>query len=200
MKEAAMKRTLTWRAFLDTVAGMTAEELGEERLLEMVGRLVIDAALLAPFIQFKTTGYARNVLFRDKKFEAICLCWEPGQGTAIHNHGRSFGVVQVYEGTLVSQSFLRTDDGRVPGRAELRPLSFASLPEGALTLDRVGNIHEIFNPADSGRRAVSLHFYAGPLDLMETFDLAKQSVTLKPMQAEPMAYIEPEAHVMAAMI
>lgn len=192
--------SLTWKDLLAQVAPMAPEALSEDVLLNLVERLVIDASLLAPYIQFKDTGYARNVLFRDEKFEAICLCWQPGQGTAIHNHGRSYGVVVVYEGQLEIESYRRLDDGSTEGKAELAPVGKLLAPKGTITLDRVGGIHRIANPANSGRCAVSLHFYAGPLDYMERFDLATQTVQTMPLQGEPMAYIEPAADVMAAMI
>lgn len=192
--------THTWKEMLAKASAMSAEELTEDVLLELAEGLVIDSALLAPYIQFQESGYCRNVLYRDEKFEAICLCWEPGQGTMIHSHGRSFGVVCVYEGALTVDQFKRLDDGTVEGHAELAPVARLKVPAGGITLDRVGGIHRIFNRPDASRRAVSLHFYAGPLDTMESFEPANQAVKIVPMQGEPMAYLEPGADIMAAMI
>lgn len=191
---------LRWKDFLATVAEMPAHELTEDVLYALTQRLVIDSCLMAPFIQFKDTGYARNVLYRDDKFEAICLCWEPGQGTAIHNHGGCYGIVYVFEGDLSVDVYKRLDDGSREGQAELANVVTMNVAAGSLMLDRAGSIHRIYNRADSPSRAVSLHFYAGPLDTMEMFDRETGRVTTKPMQGEPMAYIEPEADVMAAMI
>lgn len=191
---------LRWKDFLATVSQMPASALTEDVLYSLTQRLVIDSCLLAPFIQFKETGYSRNVLYRDDKFEAICLCWEPGQGTAIHNHGGSYGVVYVFEGELSVDVYRRLDDGSEPGVAELTNVVSMNTTTGTLMLDRAGSIHRIYNRHESPKRAVSLHFYAGPLDTMEMFDLESGAVVTKPMQGEPMAYIEPEADVMAAMI
>lgn len=189
---------LRWKEFLSLVAAMPAEDVTEDVLYQLVTRLEIDSCLLAPHIQFAQDHYARNVLYRDDKFEAICLCWEPGQGTAVHNHGGSYGVVYVFEGDMAVDCYARVDDGAVPGHAELRCTVSAVCKPGSLLLDRRGSIHRLVNRGD--RRAVSLHFYAGPLDTMELFDLETGRVVPKPMQGEPMAYIEPEASIMAAMI
>ena len=189
---------LRWKEFLALVAEMPAEALTEDVLYQLVSRLEIDASLLAPYIQFQEAGYARNVLFRDDKFEAICLCWEPGQGTAVHNHGHSYGVVAVFQGSMTVEAYKRVDDRRVDGQAELRPVATVKAAPGTLLLDRVGSIHRLANRSE--KRVISLHFYAGPLDTMELFDLETGRVTIKPMQGEPMAYIEPEADVMAALI
>jgi cysteine dioxygenase len=191
---------LRWKDFLDLAAAIPDEAFTEDAFFGLVRRLVIDSSLLAPYITFENDRYARNVMYRDERFEAICLCWEPGQGTAIHNHGESYGVVYVYEGTLTTTSYSRLDDGNEPGRAQLAPVANAYLPKGSLTLDRVGGIHAIANCPDSGCRAVSLHFYARPLTSMHVFDLASGTVAEKAMQGEPMAYVDPAADVMAAMI
>jgi cysteine dioxygenase len=39
--------------------------------------------------------YGRNVIFRSDNFEAILMNWKPCQGSYIHDHGNSFGVVYV---------------------------------------------------------------------------------------------------------
>ena len=191
---------LDWKAFLAEAKRLGPTGLTEDRLFDLVSRLEIDCALLAPYIQFSDDGYARNVLHRDDSFEAICLCWQPGQGTPVHNHGRSFGVVYVFEGQLAVTGFRRDDDGSVPGRAELTPVSQAYMAAGSLVMDRVGSIHRLGNPAYATRRVVSLHFYAGPLDLMQLFDPLTGSVIEKPMKGEPMMWMEAGAEIMAAHI
>lgn len=191
---------LDWKEFLAEAKALGPEGLTEDRLFDLVSRLEIDSSLLAPYIAFSDDGYARNVLHRDDSFEAICLCWKPGQGTPVHNHGRSYGVVYVYEGALVVTGFKRVDDGAEPGRADLEPCTQAICAAGSLVMDRVGSIHRLGNPAHATKRVVSLHFYAGPLDVMELFDPLTGSVISKPMQGEPMMWVEPGADAMAALI
>ena len=191
---------LDWKEFLAEAQRLGREQLSEDRLFDLVSRLEVDSALLAPYIQFSDDGYARNVLYRDDSFEAICLCWKPGQGTPVHNHGESFGVVYVYEGALAVTGFRRDDDGSLPGRAELTPVTQAIAASGSIVMDRVGSIHRLGNPPFASRRVVSLHFYAGPLDVMELFDPLTGRVEVKPMQGEPMLWVEPGADAMAALI
>lgn len=176
---------IDWEGLLAEVRATPSGDLSEDRLFDLVSRLRIDASLLAPHVRFSEEGYARNILHRDDTFEVICLCWLPGQGTTIHNHGRSYGVVHVYEGTMACAGFKRTDDGSEPGRAVLEPATLALAAPGSLLLDRVGSIHRLFNPPAATQRCVSLHFYAGPLDWMEIFDPLTDSVEVRPMQGEP---------------
>jgi hypothetical protein len=118
----------------------------------------------------------------------------------VHNHGGSFGVVYVHEGVIDVTTYGRTDDGSEPGKADLANTGEYSIPAGGLLLDRRPSIHRLGNHETSPRRAVSLHFYAGPLDVMQIFDPETHQVWEKPMKGEPMIYVEPEAHIMAAMI
>lgn len=192
--------TLTWKEFLAEVATLGSAKMTEDRLYELVSRLEIDCSLMAPYVAFSDDGYSRNVLHRDDNFEAICICWQPGQGTPVHNHGRSFGVISVYEGKLGCTNFRRNDDGSEPGKADLSPIATVMAAPGSVMLDRIGSIHRLGNPPSARRRAVSLHFYAGPLDVMELFDPLNGTVVAKPMAGEPMLYIELGADVMAAMI
>ncbi|MEB3329813.1 MAG: cysteine dioxygenase family protein [Candidatus Sericytochromatia bacterium] len=176
---------LSWDAFLEAVKGGDAAHLTEDRLFDLAARLRVDAALMAPHVRFSREGYARNTLYRDASFEAICLCWLPGQGTPVHNHGRSFGVVHVYEGVMGCAGFRRVDDGTRDGHAVLERATLSLAAPGSLLLDRVGSIHRLFNPPEAAGPCVSLHFYAGPLDWMEVFDPGRDAVEVRPMQGEP---------------
>ena len=56
--------------------------------------------VLAPYLIFDPRSYRRVRLWRDDDWEALVLCWLPGQHTAIHDHGASTGLAYVLMGTL----------------------------------------------------------------------------------------------------
>ncbi|MEB3196245.1 MAG: cysteine dioxygenase family protein [Candidatus Sericytochromatia bacterium] len=190
--------SLEWSDFITEVQQLGAEGLTEDRLFDMVCRLRVDATLLDPHIQFSTENYARHVIYRDEAVEVICLCWMPGQGTPVHNHGRSFGVVCVHEGILACTGFRRLDSAGEPGRAELEATTLVYATSGTRLLDRVGSTHRLSNPAHLNEPAVSLHFYAGPLDWMEVFDLRSGTVEVRPMFGEPVGPGEPDPGLTAS--
>ncbi|MEW2810791.1 cysteine dioxygenase family protein [Streptomyces massasporeus] len=74
-------------------------------------------------------------------YEVWLLSWVPGQGSGLHDHGRSSGVLTVLDGTLTE----RTDVGRRVLRTGVQRV-FA--PE---------YVHQIDN--DTLQPAVSLHVY-----------------------------------------
>lgn len=81
-------------------------------------------------------------------YEVWLLSWVPGQGTGLHDHGGSSGVLTVLDGTLTE----RTDRGtRVLGA-------------GAQRVFAPGYAHEVVN--DALEPAVSLHvYYPGLTDM-----------------------------------
>ncbi|GAA2768892.1 cysteine dioxygenase [Streptomyces indiaensis] len=74
-------------------------------------------------------------------YEVWLLSWVPGQGSGLHDHGRSSGVLTVLEGTLTE----RTERGTRALRA------------GAQRVFAPGYVHEVVN--DALEPAVSLHVY-----------------------------------------
>lgn len=99
----------------------------------------------APLVQYDPTTRWYHRLRQGPGYEVWLLSWLPGQGTGLHDHGRSSGVFCVLAGTLSERSLNRSGSSR---RA-LRPDSQRVFAPGYL--------HEVSN--DSLEPAVSLHVY-----------------------------------------
>ncbi|WP_406287220.1 cysteine dioxygenase [Streptomyces sp. NBC_00209] len=81
-------------------------------------------------------------------YEVWLLSWVPGQGSGLHDHGLSSGVLTVLDGELTE----RTDRGK------------RTLGAGAQRVFAPGYVHEVVN--DSLEPAVSLHvYYPGLTDM-----------------------------------
>jgi quercetin dioxygenase-like cupin family protein len=80
-------------------------------------------------------------------YEVWLLSWLPGQGTGLHDHGPSSGVLTVLDGTLTERNAAAGPSG--PARR--------ALVAGAQRVFAPGHIHEIVN--DALEPAVSLHVY-----------------------------------------
>ncbi|MFD5820001.1 cysteine dioxygenase [Streptomyces sp. NPDC059618] len=74
-------------------------------------------------------------------YEVWLLSWVPGQGSGLHDHGGSSGVLTVLDGALTE----RTERGT------------RALGSGAQRVFAPGYVHEVVN--DSLEPAVSLHIY-----------------------------------------
>jgi quercetin dioxygenase-like cupin family protein len=98
-------------------------------------------------VQYDATSRWYHRLRTGPGYEVWLLSWVPGQGSGLHDHGRSSGVLTVLEGALTE----RTERGT-------RALSAgAGAGVGAQRVFAPGYVHEVVN--DSLEPAVSLHVY-----------------------------------------
>ncbi len=91
------------------------------------------------------------------------LSWLPGQGTPLHDHGRSAGAFAVVRGTLTERVVAA---GR-PGSAALE--TAADLTDGRVRHFGPHHVHQVTNTA--GTPAVSVHVYTPGLTEMNTYRL-----------------------------
>jgi cysteine dioxygenase len=119
---------------------------------------------------FAERKYARNLIARSEHAELLLLCWRSGQRTPIHDHGGSVGVVTVFEGLLTETMFERTEDGRV------RPYNTFKWGPGGITGADVPDIHLLLNMQPAGRDLVTLHCYAPPLSVLNTYSMRSTRV------------------------
>ncbi|TLS45835.1 cysteine dioxygenase [Streptomyces montanus] len=92
-------------------------------------------------VQYDATSRWYHRLSTGPGYEVWLLSWVPGQGSGLHDHGRSSGVLTVLDGTLTE----RTERGT------------RALGSGAQRVFAPGYVHEVVN--DALEPAVSLHIY-----------------------------------------
>ncbi|SPF03965.1 cysteine dioxygenase [Streptomyces sp. MA5143a] len=120
-----------------------------------------DRAQWEHLVEYDATTRWYHRLRTGPGYEVWLLSWVPGQGTGLHDHGGSSGVLTVLDGTLTE----RTDRGtRV-------------LTAGAQRVFAPGYAHEVVN--DTLEPAISLHiYYPGLTDMpMRTEACATRTAT-----------------------
>lgn len=125
---------------------------------------------LRPYLGFKPGTYARHRVLRNEFAELLVLCWRPGQRTPIHDHNGSYGAVRVCEGVMWETMFALD---------EARELFYQSAREwraGDVTGADVPDIHQLGNPEVSGHNLVTLHLYAPPLGVLNTYKVGSSEV------------------------
>ncbi|WP_328677184.1 cysteine dioxygenase family protein [Streptomyces sp. NBC_00322] len=103
--------------------------------------IAADRAQWAHLVQYDTTTRWYHRLRTGPGYEVWLLSWVPGQGSGLHDHGLSSGVLTVLDGELTE----RTEQ------------TSRSLAAGAQRVFAPGYVHEVVN--DSLEPAVSLHVY-----------------------------------------
>lgn len=110
--------------------------------------IAADRAQWAPLVRYDTTTRWYHRLRTGPGYEVWLLSWVPGQGSGLHDHGLSSGVLTVLDGELTE----RTERGK------------RTLDAGAQRVFAPGYVHEVVN--DSLEPAVSLHvYYPGLTDM-----------------------------------
>ncbi|MFF3767922.1 cysteine dioxygenase [Streptomyces sp. NPDC001922] len=100
-----------------------------------------DRASWEHLVRYDATSRWYHRLRTGPGYEVWLLSWVPGQGSGLHDHGSSSGVLTVLEGELTEQS------GQVR----------RTLGAGAQRVFAPGYVHEVTN--DALTPAVSLHVY-----------------------------------------
>lgn len=143
------------------------------RTLEQVLREAIhDPAITLPAcVQTPVAGrYARRELHRSRAlgYSVVAMCWGPGDGTPLHDHGGLWCVEGVWQGELVVTPYdLLEDDGD--------RFRFAAQPRLRGTFGSAGSLippfeyHTLRN-ASERQVAVSVHVYQGPMESSAVFD------------------------------
>jgi len=148
--------------------------LNQAPTLQQVDSLLEDVQLnaeeLRPYRSFKAGNYARHRVFRNEHVELLVLCWRPGQRTPIHDHNGSHGAVRVCEGVMWETMF------ELDGDRKLRYKSGRQWVPGDVTGAAVPDIHQLGNPEVSGQDMVTLHLYAPPLGVLNTYKVGSAEV------------------------
>jgi quercetin dioxygenase-like cupin family protein len=103
--------------------------------------IAADRASWEHLVEYDATSRWYHRLQTGPGYEIWLLSWVPGQGSGLHGHGASSGVLTVLDGELTE----RTESGE------------RSLAAGAQRVFAPGYVHEVVN--DSLEPAVSLHVY-----------------------------------------
>ncbi|MFF7850943.1 cysteine dioxygenase [Streptomyces sp. NPDC007910] len=127
-----------------------------------------DRSQWAPYVEYDATTRWYHRLRTGPGYEVWLLSWVPGQGSGLHDHGVSSGVLTVLEGELTE----RTDRG------------VRTLAGGAQRVFAPEYVHEVVN--DSLEPAVSLHVYFPGLTEMPMHEsLRAQCAPVAPAPAAP---------------
>jgi cysteine dioxygenase len=133
-------------------------------------RVQVTSVDLHPFRFFKQGTYARHRVFRNEFAELLVLCWRPGQRTPIHDHNGSYGSVRVCEGVMWETIFALNDEHKLYYQSARQWIA------GEVTTADVPDIHQLGNPEVSGQDLVTLHLYAPPLGVLNTYKVGSTEV------------------------
>jgi len=132
-----------------------------EELPKLLKSFSLDTIDFEPYKLWKKDGYSRNCIKRNRYYELILLCWNPGDKSPVHNHNGQKCWVYQLEGTISEIRYEESNN-------KLTETQKLSLYPSRLTyMDDNMGCHRLVN--DSDEPAVSLHIYMSPIDSCEYF-------------------------------
>jgi len=114
--------------------------------------------------------YTRNLVFGNKNFTLMILCWNPRQSSPCHDHSQSDCFMRILDGKLLETRYIPPSEGALVQSAENEML------EGQVYYinDSCG-LHRVSNP--TCENASSLHLYIPPYKSCKTWPtLGKPSI------------------------
>jgi len=109
---------------------------------------------LSDYRRFQDECYARNTILLNDHCELVVICWQPGQMSAIHDHGSSYCLYLVIDGTMIEERY-RLEGGKP------EPTEERSFGRGDITIASGESVHRINNRGE--RNLVTVHIYSPPL-------------------------------------
>jgi len=125
----------------------------------------VDVDSIVEYFFWSEKFYTRNLIYKDKRFELMAVCWDKGQVSRIHNHADQMCWMTVPVGKLRGQNFRAAEMDESKGFCRLEETDNFDLSD-CLTakIELEEPIHQILNLPEFNQRAVSLHIYSKPFD------------------------------------
>jgi uncharacterized NAD(P)/FAD-binding protein YdhS len=131
--------------------------LPEQTIRQLLTEASLTVEDVRPYIEERSTSYARRCVVRRDHYELLVLTWLPSQGSVAHDHSGCLCGLKVVQGNLTEQLFEQGPDGQV------RRTRASHLGVGNITVDPGVVIHALTNEATSPEVLVTVHIYSPPL-------------------------------------
>jgi len=136
-----------------------------EPIRQLLAEMPVDSDSLAPYLDWNSQHYTRNLIDRTSLYELMAICWEVGQASSVHNHRDQNCWMAVPIGRLQVENFHLVQQDLDAGTCRLEPLNTVEMNIAhPCAVDPGDPVHRVVNPRQFNQRAVSLHVYSRPFD------------------------------------
>ncbi|MFL6231492.1 MAG: cysteine dioxygenase [Pyrinomonadaceae bacterium] len=154
---------------IETIAGLEASPTFAD-LQRWLADVEVAEAELAPYVKFRPGTYFRTRVIKNEFVEMLVLCWRPGHYTSIHDHNGSYSSIRVLTGEM-HETLYDYDAERGLCEADTRRWA----PGHVATAD-IPDIHRIGNHPDDTCDMITLHCYAPPFDVINTYQPGSREI------------------------
>jgi predicted metal-dependent enzyme (double-stranded beta helix superfamily)/TusA-related sulfurtransferase len=168
-------------------------------LEELISKRLVQEKFLRP-IKSRPAAY---LVYRPphRTFSIISMVWGAGQKFPIHDH-LSWGLIGVYQNSIIEERYERLDDGAKEGYADIRETGVTDFHEGqvleeGLVFDehRRDDIHRILN--QTSKPSVSIHILASDLGMRQRHQYDPNVKSVRRFQS---GYDDPEGRIEGRLV
>jgi len=135
------------------------------RVHELLRNSPVDPKSIEPYLIWDHQHYTRNLIDKTALYELIAICWDIGQISSIHNHKDQNCWMAAPIGRLLIQNYKVVHQDLKAGTCDIVPTDIIEMnATSPAAVDPQEPVHKVYNPAEFGQRAVSLHVYSRPYD------------------------------------
>lgn len=188
----AVKQTV--EEWVRALRALRVRDLTAERVGEILQADALDPRSLRPWLRWRRNGYARNLLFRNERFELLALAWDAGSASPVHDHGGQRCFVSILEGAFEQEDFRIEDASLARSRAQVVPVGRPRvLVRGASDFRSNRDLLHRVTALTPG--AISLHLYSRPVVAFHVFDVSRGRCALRRASYDSIAGIsmDPES-------
>jgi cysteine dioxygenase len=136
-----------------------------KRIHELLRSTPVEPESIARYLVWSSQRYTRNLIDKTPLYELMAICWEVGQASSIHNHQGQNCWMAVPIGRLLIQNYKVLNEDLASGTCDIVPADIVEMnPTTPAVVNPAEPVHRVYNPAEFGQRAVSLHVYSKPYD------------------------------------
>jgi len=169
-----MAQTMAVDDWVKQLATIPAREFTIPRVEDFTRNRLIRPETLDPYLHYARSHYTRNLIYKCELFEIIAICWESGQGSAIHNHRGQNCWMATPIGRLRVQNFRVEKRDSAHGKCSLCATDFYDMDaEHPAAVQPEEPVHQVLNLPEFRSRATSVHIYSHPYSSCEVYSLEK---------------------------
>jgi cysteine dioxygenase len=182
--EAVVTKRISIGELIDGLSQVFSGQYTREQVQEYLLDNKIDEASLTPHFRFNERSFTRNLIHKADLFEAVLLCWEPGQHSSVHRHIDQWGWMAVLRGQLIVTTFMKLRSEIMESEEPeinwsrmnsiyLKESHRYTVSEGEVVLEvtKPETIHRTENPMSLQQQTISLHIYARPSETSVIYDV-----------------------------
>jgi cysteine dioxygenase len=170
-------RTIPVQHFIGGLRELEEDDFtGVDVVLQYLRANSVDPESLKHYLFWNAQHYTRNLIDKTELYELLAICWEVGMVSSIHNHQGQNCWMAAPIGRLAVHNFRLLSEDLVAHHCNIVPTNVVEItPTNPVAVDPLNPVHDVCNPREWGKRAVSLHIYSRPFSSCIVYSVEQHS-------------------------